>query len=301
LDQIARELEVRGLSAPGSSILADTALATRLERIYLGLSAWGDILDAEFDTLADLVAGLELKNLTDVDDALAPVANQVLAFVGGQWTSQTPAAVPLVLDDLTDVTIAAPAQYQFLRRGASQWQNETVAVYLKTGDTASGVHDFGGATSLEVPNGAGGTTVDAAGEICIDTTSKTLNFYDGVAEKVLNPERSKSITIEVPVAADSITVFFTNKAVTVSKMVAVLVGSATPSVAWTVRHGTDRSATGAEVVTGGTTTTSVSTGSVVTAFNDATIVADSFVWVVIGTVSGTVGQIHLTIFWTEDA
>ena len=38
-----------------------------------------------------------------------------------------------------------------------------------TGDTFTGVHDFGGATSLEIPNSAT-PTVDAAGEIAIDTT-----------------------------------------------------------------------------------------------------------------------------------
>ena len=48
--------------------------------------------------------------------------------------------------------------------------------------SASGAWDFGGATSVEVPNGAGGTTVDAAGEVCVDTTSRTINFYDGTAE-----------------------------------------------------------------------------------------------------------------------
>lgn len=62
-------------------------------------------------------------------------------------------------------------------------------------NTWTGVNDFGGATSLEVPNGAGGTTVDAAGEVCIDTTSKTVNFYDGSAERVLSPIRTMTIAV----------------------------------------------------------------------------------------------------------
>lgn len=331
---IARELESRGGNAPGSSILADTAIGTRLERIYQGLSAWGLVLDGEFDYLADLVAGLVLADLTDVADALAPVSGDVLQFDGSQWTAAAVSGIggsishatllnltapaddhtqyhtdaraltwlnTKGINELSDVVISAAADDRFLRHNGTNWVDEAVAVYLKTGDTGTGVHDFGGATSLEIPNGAGGTTVDATGEVCVDSTSKTLNFFDGTSERTLNPEDSKSVTIETPTLNDSISVFFTNKAITITKMVAVLVGSATPSVAWTVRHSTDRSATGNEVVTGGTTTTSVSTGSVVTSFNDATVPADSFVWVVVGTVTGTVGQIHLTVFYNGDA
>lgn len=43
------------------------------------------------------------------------------------------------------------------------------AVALATGDSYSGVHDFGGATSLEIPNSAT-PTVNADGEIALDTT-----------------------------------------------------------------------------------------------------------------------------------
>jgi len=115
-----------------------------------------------------------------------------------------------------------------------------------------------------------------------------------------NLERSKSITVEDPTNAEDIGLFFANKAITITEIRAVLVGSATPSVTWTIRHGTDRSAAGAEVVTGGTTTTSTTTGDDVTTFNDATIVADSFVWLETTAQSGTVTEIHITIFYTVD-
>ena len=45
-----------------------------------------------------------------------------------------------------------------------------------------GVHDFGGATSLEIPNTAGDVTCDAAGEIAVDSTQKQLVVHDGTAE-----------------------------------------------------------------------------------------------------------------------
>ncbi len=143
--------------------------------------------------------------------------------------------------------------------------------------------------------------MDATGEVCVDATSKTLNFYDGALEAVLQPIQLKAITVESPGAAEDISMFFTDQAITVVKMVAVLVGSSTPSVTWTVRHHTDRSNAGNEVVTSGTTTTSTTTGSVVTSFNDATVPATSFVWLETTAQSGTVGQLHLTIFYRHDA
>jgi len=53
-------------------------------------------------------------------------------------------------------------------------------------------------------------------------------------------------------------------------------------------------------VTGGTTTTSTTAGSDVIVFNDATIEADEFVWLETTAKSGTVDELHITIFYTED-
>jgi hypothetical protein len=84
-------------------------------------------------------------------------------------------------------------------------------------------------------------------------------------------------------------------------MRAVLIGSSTPSVTWTVRHhATDRSNAGSEVVTGGTTTTSTTSGSDVTSFDDATIPADSFVWIETTAQSGTVTELHVSIKYSLD-
>lgn len=109
----------------------------------------------------------------------------------------------------------------------------------------------------------------------------------------------KAITIESPTSSEDITLFYTDEAITITKMAAVAVGSS-PSVTWTVRHHSDRSNTGNEVVTGGTTTTSTSTGSVVTSFNDATIPADSWVWIETTAMSGTVGNLSITIKYVKD-
>lgn len=109
----------------------------------------------------------------------------------------------------------------------------------------------------------------------------------------------KSITVESPTATEDISIYFTNVAITILEMRAVVRGSS-PSVTWTIRHATDRSAAGAQVVTGGTVTTSQTTGSDVTTFNDATIPADSFIWLETTAQSGTVDELAVTLFHNED-
>lgn len=112
--------------------------------------------------------------------------------------------------------------------------------------------------------------------------------------------RSKSITVEEPTDSEDISWFFTDRAITVSEVRAVVVQSAaSPAVTWTIRHGTDRSAAGAELETGGRETTSETTGDDITSFDDATIIANSFVWVETAASANT-KQLHLTMCFDED-
>lgn len=140
------------------------------------------------------------------------------------------------------------------------------------------------------------TTISTFGASLVDDTSANA------ARTTLGAnQHEKSITVEDPGSAEDISMFFTNRAITITEMRAVLIGSSTPSVTWTVRHyATDRSNAGNEVVTSGTTTTSTSTGSDVTSFNDATIPADSYVWLETTAQSGTVTEFNLTIVYTLD-
>jgi len=113
--------------------------------------------------------------------------------------------------------------------------------------------------------------------------------------------RSKHITVENPSNSEDITLFFTDEALTITKIVAVLTGSATPSLTWTIRFHSDRSNAGTEVVTGGTTIDEsgggTSTGQSITSFNSASISANTWVWFKTTAQSGTVNKIHLTIFY----
>ena len=86
---------------------------------------------------------------------------------------------------------------------------------LNTGDIGTGVYDFGGATSFEIPNGAS-PTVDAIGEVALDTTSDQLVYY-GSAKRVLQEEDTKCFTIESLAAADdNMEIFMADDAVTIT-------------------------------------------------------------------------------------
>ena len=110
---------------------------------------------------------------------------------------------------------------------------------------------------------------------------------------------SKSIIVELPSNTEDLSFFFTDAALTVTKIRPILVG-ATPSVTWTLRHGLDRNGVGSEIVIGGTITTEISTGIDILVFNDPTIAANSHVWLETTDKSGTVNSLGLTLFYDED-
>ena len=133
----------------------------------------------------------------------------------------------------------------------------------------------------------------------VNLTGLSDNDHTQYVLKTENIKRA-SINVESPTATEYIGWTLTEKAITISEIRAVLRGSSTPSVKWTIRHGTDRAATGAEVVTSGTTTTSTTTGDDVTSFNDATIIANSHIWLETTAQSGTVDELTITFVYTED-
>lgn len=110
---------------------------------------------------------------------------------------------------------------------------------------------------------------------------------------------SKSVTVESPTSSEDISLFYTDEAITITKIVYVITGST--SVTTTIRYHTDRNNTGTEVVTGGTTANSTTTGNVVTSFNDATVPADSFVRLETTALSGTPTSLNVTVFYKQDA
>jgi len=68
---------------------------------------------------------------------------------------------------------------------------------LIAGNVYTGVHDFGGATSVELPNGNNPTT-DAAGEVAVDVNNYALEVFAATASRLIPTVFTKELTIPEP-------------------------------------------------------------------------------------------------------
>lgn len=109
-----------------------------------------------------------------------------------------------------------------------------------------------------------------------------------------------TITVEDPTSSENICMGFTFSAITVTEVQAVVKGSATPSVTIDPSHSTDRSAAGNDILNAATAITNTTTGQNLTSFDDATIPADSWIWMISTAQSGTVDEMTVTIKYTID-
>jgi hypothetical protein len=152
------------------------------------------------------------------------------------------------------------------------------------------------ATSAALPQGAGGTTVDAAGEVCVDTTSRTLNFHDGTAEVTLNPQKEYAFLLEAPVAADDLPIIRFDQAFTLTKTVYAITGGTN----WIgqLSEASDAQGTGAaDTQAADSTVTGTTT---VTSYSNAAIAAGNYVRVKTTSVSGSVTWLHVTFYGRMD-
>lgn len=107
-------------------------------------------------------------------------------------------------------------------------------------------------------------------------------------------DKPTAIEIENPSGSERIMWFRTYVATTVNEINAVLQGSSTPSVTFSVRFDADRSAVGTELLTGGRVLTNVTTG--VSYVPDVTsIPAGVWVWVQTTAQSGTVLELEIAM------
>jgi hypothetical protein len=102
-------------------------------------------------------------------------------------------------------------------------------------------------------------------------------------------------TIKNPTATEDFTLGFNFTERTISEIRAVVRGSSTPSVSWTLKFGTDRASAGTEVITGGKTTLNINGGDSITSFNNAVLPAGVWVWVETFSTGGSVEEFNLTV------
>ena len=102
----------------------------------------------------------------------------------------------------------------------------------------------------------------------------------------------RSITIAGPKLNDSFTLFRTDVETTITSVIG-LVSGATPSVTYEIRYASDRSAVGTLAIVPDTVT-NTTTGDVAVVQNQP-IPANSYVWVEITAVSGTVEELNISV------
>lgn len=158
-----------------------------------------------------------------------------------------------------------------------------------------GAQDFGDADSLEAPNGAGGTTLNDAGEVCIDTTSKTFNFYSD-QEYAISPIRQFSILIESPADTDDIPIMRFDVASTILKVVYAISGGTN----WVgqIQEADDAQGTnGTDCQASDSTVTDTTT---VTSFSNASFDAGDYCRLKSSSISGSVSWLHITVYYVQN-
>lgn len=105
----------------------------------------------------------------------------------------------------------------------------------------------------------------------------------------------ESITVTLPTSSENRTMFYTNRAIRITRAAAILRGSASPSVTWSIRRSGNRAATGTELVTGGTTTTNTAAAQITTTFSDPDFAINNFVWFTTTAMAGVVNEISVTL------
>lgn len=136
-----------------------------------------------------------------------------------------------------DITITLAAAASGLTCTDCINATEIEDIYLfNSGDVGTGAYDFGGASDFEVPNGTG-PTVNAAGEVGVDTTDDQFVYYGGAA-RVLPYEFEKCVALEDPVDADdNIPFYFPRNAITITDVYCEVDGGT--SIALTISDGTN--------------------------------------------------------------
>lgn len=239
----------------------------------------GVIVNADVSASA-AISGSKIQAATTTNAGAVQLTDSVSS------TSTTTAATPAAVKSAYDLANAALPKAGGTLTGDVVLSNQT---YLR----------FGEATA----NGSNYVGFQGPASIAADVLW-TLPSTDGTAGYALATDnagalswtpsfRTKSITLESPTASEKVILFFSTIALTVSQIRSVIIGGT--NITFSIRYGTDVSQAGTEVVIGGIQTSNTTTGLSTTSFNSASIPADRFIWITTSAVTGTVGQLHVSL------
>lgn len=153
-----------------------------------------------------------------------------------------------------------------------------------------------GGTPTGVP-----TAITDHAPIVIDNSNDALYFYSNGAWHLAggggtSSPSPKAAWVESPTASEKIVLFALDANWTLASIDAVLpAGASTPSVTFSIRYGTDVSASGTEVKTGGITVTSTTTATSTTSLDNPVLSAGDFVWLTTTAVSGDVPALSVVL------
>lgn len=244
----------------------------------------------------------------DISDKFQPSGGvgAFMLYSLAEMDVEAPAAITLSTDRLTITAgsaackVAAESGTADDLDGISNFnEGQFLILRADTGDTITLKDENAGAAStsdrLRLPGGEDiDITEDEAVLLYHDDTLDRWIYIGGVSAR---DEHVMSITVEDPADADSIAFHFNFRAVTIQETQTVIVGGT--SVVWNIHHGTNRGTAATKVITSAPTESSTS-GTNRTSFDDATIPADSWWLLDIGTVTGSVTEFTLVVKYTYD-
>lgn len=109
----------------------------------------------------------------------------------------------------------------------------------------------------------------------------------------------KGLTMSAPTSSENIGLFYTDHAITITRVSDAVTGTS-PSVTYNIRFASTRNEGSPTDVFSSAEVADQVTGSTTTTFNDATIPANQWVWLITSATSGTVTDFNMTIQYTED-
>lgn len=173
-----------------------------------------------------------------------------------------------------------------------------VSIADLSGNQISGavVWDLGGATSLEIPNAAAGT-VDATGEVTLDTTDDQIVFFGASAAKVITSNKQMSLTVESPSNLDAFLFIKMQDGATITNINGIVdPGGSGESAVFDVQ---ECSSTGASCATVDATITADNDGAADDgSFSNGSIDAADWMLLDVGAITGTVSWLTVTINFT---
>ena len=153
-------------------------------------------------------------------------------------------------------------------------------------------------------------TLEEANELLRQVFSQLdlmVEDYNALKREVREDRDINRLTLVIPSpgATENATLHYTDRAITLTSIRAVVVGSASPSVTWNIRFAADRDEGSPSEVFGSNQTTTSEAGEELTfdtkSGDDPTIPAGMWVWFITTAESGTTLEIAISAPFTEDA